>query len=182
MPWSSWTFPLGYEDNDDNYEEEGDGRRRPGKEGMQATWGPEYPPEPSRQVDVDDRTRGRSQEMQSLATALMTVDNGFEDQWWYQGSRLVNVTGSVLVPTAPPRVNDGTGGLHGVLPERETAEFPSRPTRSASFQPSSSSFQPASPRSSVVDIVSPMSDYPSPMSSFGGLRRSLTTRSDELHM
>jgi hypothetical protein len=30
--------------------------------------------------------------------------------------------------------------------------------------------------------VSPLSDYPSPLSSYGGLRRSLTTRSDELHI
>lgn len=35
----------------------------------------------------DDRARGRALEMQSLAAALITVDNGFEDQWWYQGQR-----------------------------------------------------------------------------------------------
>jgi hypothetical protein len=34
----------------------------------------------------------------------------------------------------------------------------------------------------VVDIVSPLSDSSSPLSNFGGLRRSLTTRSDELHI
>lgn len=177
MPWSSWTFPLGYDDNYENGEDQNDAQSP--QENVQATWGPEYPPESSRQVDADDRNRGRTQEMQSLATALMTVDNGFEDQWWYQGSRLVNVTGTVLVPTPLPTTGDGVVGVIGVLPERDAGEIR---LRSASLHQSSTSFNPTSPRSSVVDIVSPVSDYPSPMSSYGGLRRSLTTRSDELHM
>src|SRR5688572_24646593 len=47
----------------------------------------------SPQRSLDDRDRGRTVEMQSLATALMTVDNGFEDQWWFQGPRMVTMAG-----------------------------------------------------------------------------------------
>lgn len=46
--------------------------------------------------DVDDRQQGRAREMETLATAMMTVDNGFEDQWWYQGHRLSNVAGDLI--------------------------------------------------------------------------------------
>lgn len=48
--------------------------------------------------------------------------------------------------------------------------------------PSWASFQLNSPRSSLVDIVSPVSEFSSPASGYQGLHRSLTTRSDELHM
>jgi hypothetical protein len=46
---------------------------------------------------VNDRPTGWIKEMECLATAMMTIDNGFEDQWWNQGTRLVNVAGD-LVP------------------------------------------------------------------------------------
>jgi hypothetical protein len=39
-----------------------------------------------------------------------------------------------------------------------------------------------SPVPSIVDIVSPVSDVSSPGPSFRVMRRTLTTRSDELHM
>lgn len=44
----------------------------------------------------NDRATGFVKEMESLATAMMTVDNGFEDQWWNQGTRLVNVAGELI--------------------------------------------------------------------------------------
>lgn len=52
-----------------------------------------------------ERQTGWVKEMESLATAMMTVDNGFEDQWWNQGTRLVNVAGE-LIPA-----NVGTRGF-----------------------------------------------------------------------
>ncbi|KAM5341629.1 hypothetical protein ACJ41O_014660 [Fusarium nematophilum] len=209
MPWSTWNFPMGYNDNDEEDENDKGGeesRPRPREPSMRATWGPEFPPESSRRGDLDDRTTGKARDIQSLATALMTVDNGFEDQWWYQGPRLVNIHGTVLVPTAVPKSSfhpDYQQGSVGwavsseeeqrlLHQQREEPQRHQRHQRQHSlpqlqqqqypFPPSSASFQAVSPRSSVVDIVSPMSDYPSPLSSFGGLRRSLTTRSDELHM
>lgn len=174
MPWSSWSFPMGYDDNDDDggNDDQGDSRRHPRDDSPPTTWGSEYFAESSRRAKFDDRSRGRAQEMQALATALLTVDNGFEDQWWYQGPRLVNVAGALLVPTAVPNASAQPVTVSWAVAQEDQE----------TFQPSSASFQPTSPRSSVVDIVSSMSDYPSPMSSFGGLGRSLTTRSDELHM
>lgn len=49
---------------------------------------------------VDDRERGRSAEMASLAAAMMTVDNGFEDQWWYQGTRQTTQAGDLISPAS----------------------------------------------------------------------------------
>ncbi|KND90798.1 hypothetical protein TOPH_04443 [Tolypocladium ophioglossoides CBS 100239] len=62
MPWSSLAFPMGYGDGDD------------------ASATRDSPHEFA--LGLDDRERGRAREMESLAAAMMTVDNGFEDQWW----------------------------------------------------------------------------------------------------
>ncbi|KAJ3511132.1 hypothetical protein NM208_g15461 [Fusarium decemcellulare] len=204
MPWDTWNFPMGYNDEAGDDNERDESRSRPREASLRATWGPEYPPESSRRFDTDDRAKGAARDIQSLATALMTVDNGFEDQWWYQGPRLVNIHGTVLVPTAVPKSSfhpdHQQGSVGWALSEDEQLQqkeyqqqwqrYQQEQQRQQtqrhpeSFQPSTASFQAVSPRSSSVgDIVSPLSDYPSPLSSFGGgLRRSLTTRSDELHM
>ncbi|KAF9766313.1 hypothetical protein IL306_001304 [Fusarium sp. DS 682] len=221
MPWDAWTFPMGFNDNneDDDRNEGGENRTRSREASLRATWGPEFPGEPSRSVQslqVDDRARGKAKDIQSLASALMTVDNGFEDQWWYQGPRLVHLHGtSVMVPTAVPKSSfhpdhqQSSVGWALSREEREQQNYEKhqrqlqqghreqehqRYQRSrqrhlslqdeqlASFVSPNTSFQPVSPRSSTADIVSPLSDYPSPLSSYGGLRRSLTTRSDELHL
>lgn len=49
---------------------------------------------------VNSHSTGWIKEMECLATAMMTVDNGFEDQWWNQGPRLVNVTGDLIPANA----------------------------------------------------------------------------------
>ncbi|GKU10156.1 hypothetical protein FLAG1_11475 [Fusarium langsethiae] len=217
MPWDSWTFPMGFEDNnkEDDHGEGGDGRKRSREASLRATWGPEFPGEysrPSQSVQVDDRARGKAKDIQSLASALMTVDNGFEDQWWYQGPRLVNIHGNVMVPTAVPKSSfhpDHQQSSVGWAVSHEEAQrlknqkdqhqlqqkrqeqqrgkqrhLSLQEQQLESFVPSNASFQPVSPHSGTgtADIVSPLSDYPSPLSSYGGLRRSLTTRSDELHL
>lgn len=219
MPWDSWTFPMGIDDNneEDDHGEGGDGRIRSREASIRATWGPEFPGEysrPSQFVQVDDRATGKAKDIQSLASALMTVDNGFEDQWWYQGPRLVNIHGNVMVPTAVPKSSfhpDHQQSSVGWAVSHEEAqrlkdqndqhqlqqkrqEQQRRRQRHLSFQeqqlesfvPSDASLQLVSPHSlsgtGTADIVSPLSDYPSPLSNYGGLRRSLTTRSDELHL
>ncbi|CAG7564536.1 unnamed protein product [Fusarium equiseti] len=217
MPWDSWTFPMGFSDNNDEegYGEGSEGRTRSREVSLRATWGPEFPGEssrPAQTAQVDDRARGKAKDMQSLASALMTVDNGFEDQWWYQGPRLVNIYGNVMVPTAVPKSSfhpDHQQSSVGWAISHEEAQrqkdqneqyqlqqkrqeqqrrrqrhLSLQEQQLASFVPSSASFQPVSPHSGTGtgDIVSPMSDYSSPLSSYGGLRRSLTTRSDELHL
>ncbi|KAF4334545.1 hypothetical protein FBEOM_11594 [Fusarium beomiforme] len=221
MPWDAWTFPMGFNDSneDDDQNEGGEGRTRSREASLRATWGPEFPGEVSRSVQpmqVDDRARGKAKDIQSLASALMTVDNGFEDQWWYQGPRLVHLHGtSIMVPTAVPKSSfhpDHQQSSVGWAISREEEERQKyenhqhqlqqrhkeqgqqryqhprqRPLslqeeQLASFVSPNTSFQPVSPRSSIADIVSPLSDYPSPLSSYGGFQRSLTTRSDELHL
>ena len=167
LPWDSYNFPAGYvEDGEVTASDSGTTSRRQ----------IEYPPESSRRRDVDDRDRGRTREMQSLATALLTVDNGFEDQWWYQGPRLVTIAGDLFAqaPIVQPSGRDGTIGWAVSQEDRQL------------FPPRRESLPKSSPRTSAVasavDIVSPVSDFSSPVSSYQGLRRSLTTRSDELHM
>ncbi|KAM0416980.1 hypothetical protein ACHAPT_013004 [Fusarium lateritium] len=103
MPWSTWNFPMGYNENEEEGGDGEGGESRSREASIRATWGPEFPGEPTRRPESDDRHRGKARDIQSLATALMTVDNGFEDQWWYQGPRLVNLHGTVLVPTAVPK-------------------------------------------------------------------------------
>ncbi|CEI40139.1 hypothetical protein FVEN_g12408 [Fusarium venenatum] len=217
MPWDLWTFPVGLDDNneEDDHGERGDGRKRSREASLRATWGPEFPSEysrPTQPVQVDDRARGKANDIQSLASALMTVDNGFEDQWWYQGPRLVNIHGNVMVPTAVPKSSfhpdhqqssvgwavshEEAQRLKNQNDQHQLQQKPQEQQRRRqrhlslqeqqleSFVPSNASFQPVSPYSgtNTADIVSPLSDYPSPLSSYGGLRRSLTTRSDELHL
>ncbi|XEU95778.1 hypothetical protein FSHL1_001062 [Fusarium sambucinum] len=217
MPWDSWTFPAGLDDNneEDDHGERGDGRKRSREASLRATWGPEFPIEysrPTQPVQVDDRARGKAKDIQSLASALMTVDNGFEDQWWYQGPRLVNIHGNVMVPTAVPKSSfhpdhqqssvgwavsheeaqrlKNQNNQHQLQQKRQEQQrrrqrhLSLQEQQLESFVPSNASFQPVSPYSgtNTADIVSPLSDYPSPLSSYGGLRRSLTTRSDELHL
>ncbi|KAJ4247721.1 hypothetical protein NW762_012929 [Fusarium torreyae] len=216
MPWDTWNFPMGFDDNtaEGDHNEGDENRTRSREPSLRASWGPEFPGESSRfvqPVQVDDRARGKAKDIQSLASALMTVDNGFEDQWWYQGPRLVNIHGTVLVPTAVPKSSFHPDHQQSSVgwalsreeelrqkeqrqqqqrrQEQQQQHQRHRPRHSSlqeqqleSFVSPNTSFQPVSPRSSVPDIVSPLSDYPSPLSSFGGLRRSLTTRSDELHL
>lgn len=80
MPWSPLAFPMESGDADDAL--------------ATRDSAPEFAP------GLDDREKGRAWEMESLAAAMMTVDNGFEDQWWYQGPRLVSVAGDLISPTA----------------------------------------------------------------------------------
>lgn len=51
---------------------------------------------------VDDRERGKAVEMASLAAAMMTVDNGFEDQWWNRGTRQTTQAGDLISPASIP--------------------------------------------------------------------------------
>lgn len=163
MPWVSYNFPQGYIEDG---EETGSGTGR-----STSTRRTEYPAESSRRRDVEDRDRGQTKEMQSLAMAMLTVDNGFEDQWWYQGPRLITIAGDLFAQTPVAQSRDGTVGWAVAREDRQV------------HQPRRESITSAgTPGFSAVDIVSPVSDFSSPISSYQGLRRSLTTRSDELHM
>lgn len=191
MPWSSWTFPMGYADDDNVANDEV--HETPQQSAPQqdaGTW-----PGPSRRPEASDRDKGKAREMQSLAAALVTVDNGFEDQWWYQGPRLVHIGGKIVEPVGDASRHDthdfdqdfdydGLAGTVGWVVSPQDTPSPLR--RSDQEQevvhPSWTSFQAMTPRTSIVDMVSPVSEFASPVPSFRGLQRSLTTRSDELHM
>lgn len=119
---------------------------------------------------VDDRDKARTKEMQSLATAMMTVDNGFEDQWWYQGPRLVNIAGDLVTPTTMAERYAPDGRVSWPVANVDATGTGVRDRHSLE-----------SPGHSMVDIVSPVSDFSTSASAYRHpLTRSLTTRSDEL--
>ena len=93
---------------------------------------------------------------------MMTVDNGFEDQWWYQGPRLVNIAGD-LMPSAAlaERYSPAACASRGEVVSAQAAD---------------------SPAGTMADLVSPVSDFSRSDGSSSVLRRSPTTRSEELHM
>ncbi|KAK7426336.1 hypothetical protein QQZ08_007237 [Neonectria magnoliae] len=181
MPWSSWTFPMGYADDDNDDSDEQAYRRQSNTPQVLET-----SPGSSRRPEFNDRDKSKVREMQSLAAAMVTVDNGFEDQWWYQGPRLVNVGGNLLPTTTGARVDadgiDDTATWPGPAQFLGSQEERGYQQEQGVAQPSWASFRLNSSRSSIVDIVSPVSEFSSPVSGYNGLHRSLTTRSDELHI
>ncbi|KAI5925610.1 hypothetical protein F4810DRAFT_57738 [Camillea tinctor] len=151
LPWSAWAWPgdaeaQTHENNDD----------------------PPYANHPTtvalssevpRQDDLE-----RVRELESLSTAMMTVDNGFENQWWYQGPREVT----------------------NWWPQNEENEdHDPRPLSTTEAMLLSTSEPPVSimelnreddMEADMRCIVSPISDWSPP----SHLQRSLTTRSEEL--
>ncbi|KAH7322987.1 hypothetical protein B0I35DRAFT_191614 [Stachybotrys elegans] len=121
----------------------------------------------------DDRDARHVREMGSLAEALMTVDNGFEDQWWYQGPRLVNISGEMRFPSS-------AGHRGSVVSDSDCVYSPVEQYMDYDTIPQP--LQPVSPPSTFTELVSPLSQTASPGSGYPALTRSLTTRSDELHM
>jgi hypothetical protein len=177
-PWSA-SFPPGFMLPLDS--EHGEGMSRTA--GDRGTFG--APPRRSENQD-----RGRVTEIESLAAALMTVDNGFEDQWWNQGPRLVNIGGELKSASALEEMlvaRERAGSVDTAEEIRAArARFGSIVSPLDDAEPSMisrrASLPTDSPVPSIVDIVSPVSDVSSPGPSFRVMRRTLTTRSDELHM
>lgn len=115
---------------------------------------------------LDDADRGRAKEIQNLATAMLTVDNGFEDQWWYRGTRLVNVAGDLISPAALADMYQSS-----TLPVWTMSNSNNDTAEPAAQMPPNSS-----------DIVSPVSDFSVAEREYPKLRRSITMQSDELHL
>ncbi|TEA10982.1 hypothetical protein C8034_v008076 [Colletotrichum sidae] len=120
---------------------------------------------------------GRRLELEALSAAMMTVDNGFEDQWWYQGERqpTTSATGDVLSSAA-----------YATATATATAEaVPQTPVQPTSDESVGWAVAHDDPHVSVMSatmynpsvLVSPMTEYASPR-----LHRSLTTRSEELFL
>jgi hypothetical protein len=92
----------------------------------------------------------------------MTVDNGFENQWWYQGQREAVRTGEAVGEAAEP-------------PQR----FSRNSLGWAVASPASNRYDRLS--FATTDVMSPVPAYVSPESAqHPPLVRSLSTRSDEL--
>lgn len=93
----------------------------------------------------------------------MTVDNGFENQWWNQGQR-DSVTEEAALPQDPQPSSRNSLGW-AVASNAST-----RHDRSSQDRLSIA----------TTDVVSPLPSFVSPDSAGPPLTRSLSTRSDEL--
>jgi len=134
-----------------------------------------------RRLNVPDS--GQARDLASLSSAMMTVDNGFEDQWWYQGAREPTFEGaggalyeSRSMPTSPQDYEDTfmTGSTLGWAIANEEL----RPVRSSSLRNHPSTASPeewvqatrqfsttgpgATPALSRRDTVSPLTEYYQP--------------------
>ena len=128
-----------------------------------------------------DLDRGKAKEMASLASALMTVDNGFEDQWWYQGDRMKNLGGEFATQTNIQSTDPN--GLGWAVASNEGAEESHYAALRRPTVTQDDIYLPRSADSSLIDIVSPLSGSESPASGRRtGLRRSATVASEERYI
>ncbi|KAK3946751.1 hypothetical protein QBC32DRAFT_121355 [Pseudoneurospora amorphoporcata] len=129
-----------------------------------------FSPGPSKSHNREDSEPASVHDLEELSAAMVTVDNGFENQWWNQGQRR-----SMMPPAPieePPSLNRrisvrslGWAVANNNTPPQE--EIPSMSSIAAS------------------DIVSPLSEYStlafSPPTTHHTLHRSISTRSaDEM--
>jgi hypothetical protein len=66
---------------------------------MVSTFSPEASSSPVRTRDLET---GRTKDLGALSAAMMTVDNGFETQWWNQGQRKSVFTDDPTTPDESP--------------------------------------------------------------------------------
>ncbi len=151
-----------------------------------------------------DLETGRARELGNLSAAMMTVDNGFETQWWYQGTRK-SVAVDDLPP--PPGILDHAGAGEEVdespvvhhhhyqhphphpHPHQQQQQQQQRWSASDAgvlSEPPSPVMTTATPRRGMTGVVSPMTEAafspagPVPVGLVVGVQRSLSTRSEEL--
>ncbi|KAJ0116733.1 hypothetical protein J7T55_009883 [Diaporthe amygdali] len=181
MPWESWTFPMGWEPF-----MEPDPLLQPPS--SHASPDPQYSqvaPQPAEQeptsptvVKIESPVESpryrredpeRVRELEALGSAMMTVDNGFENQWWNSGERQSMPTAMYPPPTTRDHVRErlalGWAAAH-------------RPSESIGGGVSILSGEPGTATLNNL-VVSPVSSYNGPEIQ-PGLSRTLSTRSDEL--
>lgn len=158
MPWSAWSWPFEYHaDGPSHDHDEGiSSRAGPSKERSDyAAMAASFPPGASFLPRHDES--GRARDLGALSAAMMTVDNGFENQWWNQGERVVvnEDDAQALEPQRGSRTwSPASAG--GALPSEER-------------------------HSAGASMVSPItSSSESPLPHFQSLGRSMSTRSEEL--
>lgn len=163
MPWSAWSNPLEYDPNADERdvdEETMSTRSGPAVEslspyatnpGMVSV----FSPGPTTAQPVDS---GRARELGALSAAMMTVDNGFEHQWWNNGPREAVAAGDLRNQDTRDLFSAASLGWSGVDAFRDDEHT-----------------------LVAASLVSPLSESElSPPLAFQSLHRSLSTRSEEL--
>ncbi|KAK8022481.1 hypothetical protein PG993_013248 [Apiospora rasikravindrae] len=178
LPWSAFAWPVDPHGPDEDQGE------------------PDYANQ-----STHDMSSGRSRvedpakamELESLSAAMMTVDNGFESQWWYQGPRepvprlsrdqeepqRLSMADAVLLNTAEPMVS--TASPMASAPPPEGWYAPTTPQNDGYDQFSTydgNTFGTTS--ESIGGIVSPISTLSASPQQYRPLHRTLTTRSEEL--
>ncbi|KAI1826584.1 hypothetical protein F4861DRAFT_66675 [Xylaria intraflava] len=147
LPWSVPAWPYDSEGNDDIDSEQSHA----------ALTTTAISPSPPGRRHREDSVRAR--ELASLSTAMVTVDNGFENQWWNQGQR----ESIARLPLEDP-------------------EDDIRPMSMADAALLSAA-EPYSPNSEGThNLVSPLSDFGPNFDYPRALHRSTSIRSDELWM
>ncbi|KAK3690010.1 hypothetical protein B0T22DRAFT_184743 [Podospora appendiculata] len=146
--WSSWSWPMGY-----------DPAAHP-QDQSDLNMPSVFSPESSRNLPDP----GRVQELGALSAAMMTVDNGFENQWWNHGGN------------EPTLEDEATADQENLASIRSLgwalADVP-KPVGEQQTPPSSSL--------ASANIVSPLSDYSTlspPPASQSQMRRTTSTRSE----
>lgn len=159
LPWSSWAWPM------DPYDAAGD-EEEDERELQYANRPTTVPISPRRTRSSDPDNAG---ELESLSAAMMTVDNGFENQWWHQGPReSTNWWPGDL--ESPDRSSQADAAL---LPAAEPSM--TQPSPKELHTPTTPDDDP-----SISSLVSPMSVLSTSPQRNRPLHRSLTTRSEEL--
>ncbi|KAI2634549.1 hypothetical protein GGS21DRAFT_518323 [Xylaria nigripes] len=170
LPWSTSTPPYYAVDNDT--------KENKSRFANIPTVLPIVPPSPANRSHREDPLRVK--ELESLSMAMVTVDNGFENQWWNQGQR----QSFVWTPS-----KSDEDDVHDFPPD----DAPPNDTRpmnmdDAALLSAIDSYNPTSSDDYISDLISPLSDagpdlrlspdFISPIS----LQRSGSILSDELWM
>ncbi len=167
MPWSSSSWPGGEPaayPQDDEPTSAAEPRRA--FRGRAAPADMQSPLSESSQPLPRYEDSSRATELEALSAAMMTVDNGFENQWWYQGER-----------EATHRFSDPG---HPSSPQEQEQD------NTLGWAVASCTATLVEPRAPPLgsDIISPMSEHLGSPASFnltGELRCTGSTRSDEFH-
>ncbi|KAK0669702.1 hypothetical protein QBC41DRAFT_100985 [Cercophora samala] len=200
-PWSTWSLPPGFEPTISLQDEPEDAAQRPQDwVASNPTEVSTFSPEPANATTTthtryhvesgpvitspfspehegpagpfsDQPDTGRVRELEALSAAMMTVDNGFENQWWYQGQRA-----QVAEDAAETR------SLHSPRPGTpehvQLHRWSTEPIGSPEMI--SATLSGETPSLAQTGFVSPITEAASPALGFGTLQRSLSTRSEEL--
>ncbi len=191
MPWSSWSWPMGYDpdvDPDDArlsrmiLEEEAEDVLPDESKGDEVSFNHGSPTYHSLSVEMPryrEEAPAPKHELGALSAAMATVDNGFENQWWNQGQRQ---TMNLSRPAATPAAAVSTPSpIATRIHHQPSVSAPSVGWAVADGRRETGISSPASTR-----VVSPMmpSDYGfyarDPPPSYQPLTRSISTRSAEL--